>query len=525
MIRKRFKQKRSVLARIFRTRLIFIILLVLIQGALYFLASINTKFQIIWAILHVVIITTMTLIIINSSWHRNNYKLAWIIPVLLMPVFGTVLYILTYLADSKAVFAEKSKKILEKTNKYFENDTDSILKYLPCEEKSMVHLASKTYWFPAYINYKSKYLSTGMEYFDALISDIKNAKKYIFLEYFIICEGKIWNEILSILKQKVKDGVEVRVMYDGTNVVKYVNFKYDEELTKYGIDVRVFSRLSLSYDSYLNDRDHRKIAIIDGLVAYTGGLNLHDEYAGLTNNYSSFKDGGVRLTGSIVNSFIIMFLHLWDLELDDMSDYKKYVIKNSVASELEGLSEKEKNNLAYAIPYSHYPRFGQMVAESFILSLINYATEYIYIYTPYLIMDEVMEQALIQAANRGVSVHLILPKEPGKIYTYVLAHSHYKKLIKNNINIYEYPGMVHFKNFLSDDKRGIIGSINLDYRSMFLDYENAVYFYNDPILKDMKSDMEDTIKKSKKFTMADVKKFSALEKIAAAVMKLIAPLM
>ena len=287
------------------------------------------------------------------------------------------------------------------------------------------------------------------------------------MEFFIIAEGKMWGEILRILEQKVREGVEVRVLYDGMIEFSTLSFDYTQRLEKIGIKAKAFSPISPFISTYYNYRDHRKIIVIDGKVGFTGGVNLADEYINKINRFGHWKDSALMLEGEAVDSFLVLFLQMWSITERQMV-VKPYLAKH----------DKKRKANGYVIPYGYSPLDTDKIGENVYIDILNHAREYVYIMTPYLILDSEMEHALCFAAERGVDVQIIMPGIPDKKIPYMLAKTYFSKLMCSGVKIYLYtPGFVHAKVFISDDSKAVVGTINLDYRSLYHHFECATYMY------------------------------------------------
>ena len=331
------------------------------------------------------------------------------------------------------------------------------------------------------------YYPTGEDFFRHFLFDLQRAKKYIFLEYFIIEYGVMWGAVLDILKAKAAEGVEVRVLYDDIGSMGYVRAGYYKYLRKQGIKCYKFNPFVPVVSNFHNNRDHRKIAVIDGQVAYTGGINLADEYINVKQPYGNWKDTAVRLEGEGAKSLLFMFLRFWDLCSGETEDFSRFLPEES-GVQGEGFVQ----------PYSDgpIPLYGRHLGEDLYINILSVAEKYVWIMTPYLILDYRMREALVSAAARGVDVRIVVPHIPDKKTAFALTRSNYMALIKGGVKIYEYlPGFVHAKSFLADDVASVVGTINLDYRSLMHHYENAVFMYRTAANAELKADYEATFKK------------------------------
>ena len=358
------------------------------------------------------------------------------------------------------------------------------------------------------------YYPTGEDFFRHFLFDLQRAKKYIFLEYFIIEYGVMWGAVLDILKAKAAEGVEVRVLYDDIGSMGYVRAGYYKYLRKQGIKCYKFNSFVPVVSNFHNNRDHRKIAVIDGQVAYTGGINLADEYINVKQPYGNWKDTAVRLEGEGAKSLLFMFLRFWDLCSGETEDFSRFLPEES-GVQGEGFVQ----------PYGDSPLDDEIVAENVYLDILNQARDYVYIFTPYLIVDHEMQSALCLAAKRGVDVRIVTPGIPDKKMVFQLTRSYYPVLLKAGVRIYEYtPGFLHAKSYVCDDEIAVVGTINMDYRSLYLHFECGTYFYRNPIVADVKRDSLNTMEKSREITLKDTRQ-GFLGGLLSAVLRVLSPLL
>lgn len=331
----------------------------------------------------------------------------------------------------------------------------------------------------------------------------------------------MWDTILEILARKAKEGVDVRFMYDGMCSLMLVPYRYPKKLEAMGIKCKMFSPIKPVLSTVQNNRDHRKILVVDGRTAFTGGINLADEYINKVERFGHWKDTAVMLKGEAVAGFTIMFLQNWNITESNEDNYASYI-----KTDFSELKDKDLPTGGYVLPYGDSPLDNENVGQNVYLDILNRAERYVHIMTPYLILDNEMTGALTYAAKRGVEVIIIMPHIPDKVYAYLLARSYYAELIRAGVKIYEYtPGFVHAKGFVSDGKRAVVGSINLDYRSLFLHFECASYFYRHPVVEQVEQDMQDTLKKCMQISLEDCKRFNIFKRAAGHVLRLFAPLM
>ena len=456
-------------------------------------------------------------IIINNK-SNPSYKIAWIVPVMIFPIFGGLFYLLY--GGNKLSTREKLKMVIqniEMTNSlkqddeiikkigdksiYAKNQSEYILNYAKC---------------PVYNNTETTYFKIGEEKFEALLRELKKAEKFIFLEYFIIQEGKMFNSILEILKEKAKQGVDIRLIYDDVGCIVTLPHNYKNTLEAKGIKCRVFNPIKPFYTGRLNNRDHRKIVVIDGDVGFTGGINLADEYINEYEKHGYWKDAGIMLKGDAVWNLTVMFLSMWDYIDNKEEDYIKF----------KPSKNKYYNSKGYVQPFDDSPLINEPIGETVYLNLINKAKDYIYINTPYLIIDNEMATALKIAAKSGVDIKIVTPYIPDKKFVHAVTKSYYESFIKDGIEIYEFtPGFMHAKTFVVDDEYGVVGSINLDFRSLYLHYECGVWLYKTESIKSMKDDYLETLKRCHKVTMEECKNTSSIRKVLRLIIRMFAPLL
>ena len=353
-----------------------------------------------------------------------------------------------------------------------------------------------------------------------MVKALKEAKEFIFMEYFIVDKGFMWDTVLAILAQKVKEGVEVRFMYDGTCSLSLLPPKYPDKLRKLGIKCKVFAPIMPFLSTHQNNRDHRKVLVIDGHTAFTGGINLADEYINEIERFGHWKDTAVMVKGDAVKSFTLMFLQMWDIaEINTPTPTAKY-IRSGFEPAMDLPAE------GYVIPYGDSPYDTEYVGERVYMDILYNAKRYVHIMTPYLILDEEMITALTYAVKRGVEVIIMMPHVPDKIYAYLLARTYYGELIDAGVEIYEYtPGFVHAKVFTSDDEKAVVGTINLDFRSLYLHFEDAVFIYKNPAVASAEEDFQRTLEKCQKITKEDCRQYNVFKKLLGRVLRLVAPLM
>ena len=459
----------------------------------------------------------ITLGIINSK-SNPAYKIAWLIPILLFPVFGGLVYLL-FGSDRTGRYLRKKLQGIgtEMDNVIGEAHRRSGAEQLPPDAANQSRYISHCAYCPPYQNTTTEYLPLGEVKFERMVEELKKAKHYIFLEYFIIQEGKMWNTILDILRQKAAEGVDVRVIYDDMGCIMILPTGYDRTLEQMGIKCRIFNPFVPILSSRFNTRDHRKICVIDGNVGFTGGINLADEYINAYEKHGHWKDTSILLKGEAVFNLTVMFLSMWDY-LDGTiakTDYSRYYP-----------TVWDENAKGYVQPFADNPLDDEAVGETVYLNLINKAKRYVYITTPYLILSSEMFTALTSAAKCGVDVRIITPHVPDKWYVHAVSRSHYQPLIEAGVKIYEYtPGFIHAKTFVVDDDYAVVGTINLDYRSLYLHFECAVWMYQTPSVAQVRDDFFKTQQISQEITLEECRSLSFPRRLGRSVLRVFAPLM
>lgn len=481
-----------------------------------------------------VITGVIVMIYIINEKSNPAYKIAWIIPIMLFPLVGSMLYLFVKFNFGNVAAKGIVQKNIRATEKYAKTD-QKIKEEIESEESKFLKVATyieNAGGYPAWKNTSLKYYPLGDDIYEPVLEMLENAEKYIFLEFFMIEEGKFWNSILEILERKAKEGLDVRLIYDDYGCVALLPRKYHVLLNKKGIKTKKYAALTPFLSTHLNNRDHRKMIIVDGKVVMSGGVNLCDEYINVYEKYGHWKDNGFIIRGDAVYNYVLMFLQMWHTMAGRAEeDYKKYLERKSESG--IGIEEKQKTEEAvsettypgYVIPYGDGPHQEENVAEQVYMDIINRATKYVYIMTPYLILDHEMKQSLMHASRSGVDVRIIMPHIPDKKAVFAVARTYYPQLIKSGVKIYEYtPGFVHAKTFLADDEVAVVGTINLDFRSMYLHYECGSLFYRTEGLMDIKADFEDMFEKCQQITMKDYYKFPLGHKLTGRILRIIGPL-
>ena len=510
------------LAKILFNRIFYVAVAMLVQLGWIFLmvlrlAAFSRYVDIVIKLVGVVLV----LWILNKEINPS-YKLAWTMLILILPILGVVLYFVFGRSRIATIMQQHFEQRIEESREYLRDrpETRQKLEELDPSAAIQSRYISDVSRFPVHENTTAEYFQVGDDMFPVLVQELKQAKKYIFIEYFIINDGVMWRTIRHILEEKAAEGVDVRLIYDGFGCLTTLPHKYYEELRAKGIKCQVFNPFRPLLNIIQNNRDHRKLCIIDGWVGFTGGINLADEYINQKERFGHWKDTAVMLKGEAVWNMTAMFLHMWAVvgRSDESIDYEAYFPHK--------YHEEEFESDGFVQPFCDTPLDEEIVGENVYLNIINKAKRYVYICTPYLIIDNEMMTALCLAAKSGVDVRIMTPGIPDKKLVFLLTQSYYRQLLEAGVKIYEYqPGFLHAKSFVCDDEIGVVGTINLDYRSLYLHFECGVFMYNNPAVRDVERDFQNTLKKCHRISMSDIKKTGIVMKICGRVLRLIAPLM
>lgn len=502
------------------SKLCIVAVLILVQ--LVFLFGLVLKLSEYFVAIYFILIAlslVMSIYIINKN-DNPSYKLAWVLLIMALPIFGGLIY---------ALFGgQKVPKELRKRDHESQENLQGViwqdqslmeeLEYLD----PVAHKQAKYLWqnadFPLYHHTKTTFFPVGEDKFKEMVKQLKQAKKFIFLEYFIIEEGLMWNTILDILCDKVQEGVEVRMLYDDAGCMGKLPDHYELKMRRLGIQCKVFNPIRPRLAMQMNNRDHRKILVIDGTVGMTGGINLADEYINAKERFGHWKDCSVMLEGEAVWSLTLMFLQFWNYDEAIKDDFFQF---KADASAFEHIHSD-----GYVQPYSDSPTDNENVGENTHINIINAANTYVFASTPYLVIDSETKTALTLAAKNGVDVRILVPHIPDKKYVFALTRGNYQDLIEAGVKIYEYtPGFVHAKTFVADDKMAVVGTINMDYRSYYLHYECGVWFYRSSVVEALKQDYLDCLAKSHLVTLEECNAVKWPVRITRAILNLFSPMM
>lgn len=504
-------------------RIMIVIPSIVLQAFWYFIALgwLNNLFrEHLWEILNALfsILAVIFVTRLVTKRDESSYKLLWVMVIVAMPIFGAMLYVFWGNKNTGKKLKRNLEKSASNLPKMLDADNSRYVSEIKKEDlrigQTMEHII-KTTGFPILKNDTSKYYPFGEDMFRDMCEDLKKAEKYIYVEYFIIKSGKFWDTLTDIMSERAAEGVDVRVMYDDLGSIGTYSFFNVMDLSKKGIKCIPFNPF-LFLKAQLNNRDHRKLMVIDGKIAYSGGVNLADEYINEVQKFGRWKDIGFRITGEAVRSYTYMFAEFWNAFSNDK-------ISQDIISPSEKGNEQRDNG--YILSYYDSPMYDEHVSNELFTEMLSVATDYVWFYTPYLILGDALFDAFIRAAKRGVDVRIIMPGVPDKKMIYRLSRSYYRDLLKAGVKVYEYtPGFVHAKAFIADDKIAGIGTVNLDYRSLFLHFECNAVFYKADIIEDLKQDYLNTLSESVERTSKDVKK-GALHNLVDNFLRIAAPLM
>ena len=477
---------------------------------------------------------------IYSQYKTSAMKTPWIFFIMMAPIIGIVLYLSVGLSGATRRMRRRYQEMDDRLFPLL-SEEDGCLEALQKKDRSIAnifHYVKEEARFPVYRNEGLTYYADTVDALEAMKAAMRRAKKFIFMEYFAIEDAEVWAQIQEILTERIAHGVEVRVFYDDVGSISFITKDFAARLRKRGINCRIFNPMSLFWNLFLNNRDHRKMTIVDGEVAFTGGFNIANEYFNMTHPYGHWKDAGIRMEGNAVDSMTIMFLAMWNaVRSDDENDtdVRKYLrhAPADAATDLRDIPKitaapmpEASDHTGFVQPYGDSPMDKKQIGEDVYISLIERAEQYIYIMTPYLIITDEMNHALCLAAKRGVDVRIVTPGIPDKKMIYSLTRSYYSRLAQNGVRIYEYtPGFSHAKLFVSDDRVATCGTINLDYRSLYHHLENGCLFAFCPTVMDVRRDFAQTLPQCKEVTWTYGGDRPAPMRFRQLVLRLVAPLL
>lgn len=499
------------------TRRLFIVLLIIFQIFVLVLLILEyAKLRWLSDLLNIISLFTTLHLLIRSD--KSAFKLSLVFLILLFPLFGGALYWIMHLQTTDIGYRKRFRETEAQSriaSEQYAAQVDEAEKHVS-ESKRLMNYLQDVAGFPVYQNTSTHYFPTGSQMLESILKDIRNAKRYIFLEYFIIEEGEMWNSILTLLKEKAEQGVEVRLIYDDIGCFLTLPPRYDAKLRAAGIRCKVFNKVHPFLSTGHNNRDHRKILVVDGVIAYTGGINLADEYINKKIKYGHWKDSAIRLYGAGAWSFTVMFLHMWN----NLNYKKQESIEKYLPRSLPTISTNE-----WVQPYTDTPIDRENVGEHVYMRIIENAQDYLYIATPYFMVDSDMLSTLKIAAKSGVDVRIITPNIPDKKLVHFTTRSYYRELIDAGVRVYEYTGgFIHSKLFVSDDNVASVGTTNLDFRSLYFHFECGVCLYRADSIAAIKEDYLHTLERCYEITSEDCKK-NIFFRFFQSICRVFAPLM
>lgn len=511
------KNGRRFLAKIFYSRVILSFFIIALQISIFILFCVRLNPHIEYYYGTSIGLSAIFMIYLSNSRGRNEFKITWLLPLVIFPLFGVSAYLMYHGNYGGRYYRKRMNKINDKLKGFYppEEGFSKLLEKAEIEDLGK-YLLRVGKFYP-YQNNQLEYFESGEVFFDELCRSLEKAKSFIFLEFFIIGVDESWNKILRILEKKVKEGVKVRIIYDGIGSVAAAQSSYQKYLESKGIEAHVFLPVIPFFSTQINNRDHRKIVLIDSEIAFTGGLNLSNEYFNYgKNRFAYWKDNAIKISGPAAVSFTRMFLQTWNLQSKKEEDFAYFLHGGQKTYESKGL----------IIPYAD-DAFNKIdIAENVYLYLINHAKKSLDITTPYLLIDNHLLTDLIFAVQRGVRVRIAVPSIPDHFTTFCIGKTFQYDLMKNGVEIYEYQkGFIHSKTFVCDGKIATIGSINLDYRSLYHHFECGCLLYKNDVVKEMQEDFNQIVKDSSLMTCESYKKSPAIRKFAGRALRIFAPLL
>ena len=514
----RNKRFRVFTKRIVYSRLIFTFLLILLQILLlvFFISKLKPYIEYFFG--GSILLSFLFMVYLTNSPGKNEFKMAWMLPLILFPIFGIATYIFYRTNPGGRITQNNVKKIKTITDELCDSAEDSkkLLNDYP-EISGLGNYLINAGNYVSYTNSTVKYFQNGETFYPDFFEEIKNAKKYIFIEFFIIAVDESWTTLVKLLEEKVNQGVEVRVLYDGLGSTMMSTHYYEKYLESKGIKTRIFLPLIPFLSTQLNNRNHRKIVIIDGKISYTGGLNIKNEYFNLGDNrFAYWKDNGIKIQGPAIKTLLMLFLQDWNLNNSKPDNFETYLKTDFQFQSAKGI----------VIPYGDDAYNNADIAEDVYLSILKNAKKYVHITTPYLLLDNQLQNALILTARSGVEVSLVVPSKADHLLTFCIGKTYLKTLINAGVKVYLYnKGFIHAKTFISDDVTATVGTVNLDYRSLYHHFECGVVMHYLPVISDIEKDFQDTLKDCTQMFPEDYKKIPKRYRFLGRLFRIFAPLM
>ena len=506
----------------------FIIFTILLQIALFFFLVVGAGRYIKFSIAFLNFLSVIVCIHVLNKYEKAGYKLTWIFIILLFPLFGGILYILFYFWSSPKKLRESLDRNIQDSHEAFflsGNRLAELIEVYP-EFRTNAQYLQEYAGFPVYANTRQEYLDSGETFFHRALEELEKAEKYIFMEFFILKEGHMLNSIIDILEKKAAAGLDVRIIYDDLGCFLTLPPDYPKKLSQKGIKSFIFNPFRPIVSSLQNNRDHRKIISIDGKVAFTGGLNLADEYINIVERFGHWKDSAIMVEGDGAWSLTLIFLQMWNISGKKKDNYVSFYPwkDGAINHATEGVANGYES-WGFVQPYADSPIDSENVGEHVYIQIINQAKKYIYINTPYLIVDDNLLSALMLAAKSGVDVRIITPHRWDKRIVAITSRSYYRRLIQAGVKVYEYTsGFNHGKTFVSDDKIATVGTTNLDFRSLYLHFECGVLIYTSDTIAAIKKDFLRTLPVSSEVTPEQCAR-NVFQRIIPDILRIFAPLM
>lgn len=458
----------------------------------------------------------ITVIIIINRRGNSDHKIAWIVFILIFPIFGITVYLLWGGVRVMPHLRKRMKICEAKALRYLkeEEDVRDRLRYYDMYHSRQADYLTGESGYPLYDGTSTEYLAPGEKFLPRLLEELEQAEKYIYIEFFILAEGEMWSQIHSILKRKAESGVEIKIIFDDFGSIKRQHKGFISRLQAEGIEVSLFNPINPIMNLFLNNRDHRKIVVIDGKVAVTGGINIGDEYINAEERFGYWMDSAIIIKGKAVKSFLAMFCSMWQFNTGKHINMKEKMTSYSVMDD------------GFVIPYSDNPLDHRNPAEGLYLQILNTAQKYVYIATPYLIIDNTVKTALCMAAKSGVKIIILTPHIPDKWYVHPVTQYNYLELLEAGIRIFEYtPGFIHSKLFVSDDKIATVGTVNMDYRSFVFHFECGAWICDNNTVLDVRNHFSDLLTCSKEITLEEWSKRGLWKRFKQAILHIFAPFM
>lgn len=497
--------------RIILSALLLIVQLLFIFGVVYDVTAGSA-----WAYSFSMLLGIATVIFLINRRGNPDHKIAWIIFILVFPIFGITVFLL-WGGGRVAPFISRRMKISEaRFLRYLREDPDvrHKLKYHDLIHSRQADYISAETGLPLYDGTSTKYLSPGEDFLPYLLEELEKAEKYIFIEFFIIAEGEMWNKVHSVLKEKAQNGVEIKIIFDDFGSIKRQKKGFLTKLRAEKIQVAAFNPINPFMNIFMNNRDHRKIVVIDGKTAFTGGINIGDEYINKEERCGYWLDSAVMIKGKAVKSFLAMFCAMWEFTTGKRIRIKNYIAESNLKED------------GFVLPYCDGPLQPNNPAEGLYMQILGTAQKYVYIMTPYLIIDNNMKNALTMAAKAGIDVRIITPSVPDKWYVHPVTRYNYLELLESGVKIYEFtPGFVHSKIFVSDDKVATVGTVNMDYRSFVFHFECGAWICNNNTVFDIREHFKNTLEQCKEITLELWKKQPLKSRFKQWILHIFAPFM